>query len=407
MRSHSLLLCLVAGGMLVMPPAAAGERSLPIDCLPDAVTRWQAAEPNPGARFGALYLPGIVLGPPGDSTPTTGTTSVASLGAGGAMVYAFEDIVIEDRPGPDFIVFENAFFRGAVPSGPQEHYAVFTEPAFVEVSSDGVQWTRFPYDADALAEASGNWAVDRALHQRLRGLAGVTPTFSGNWTVPDDSQVWDAEGKGGISGAGGDAFDLAELGLSEVRFVRVTDARSGNGYAGAAEGSDIDALVVLHGRPRALSAPDADGDGLSDEAERVLYGSLSTLSDSDGDGTSDGREVASCRDPSSVSVEPFLRREPRLWVRGGNCAELRWSFTGSGKHYDLLRGSLIQIRVAGGVIELGETRCLADESALWRYDCDGENPRPSEGFFYLVRDAGAEYGRSSALLPRETSGGCP
>ncbi|NIS30839.1 MAG: hypothetical protein GWN07_11045, partial [Actinobacteria bacterium] len=49
-------------------PAEAGERSHPLDCLPDRVVRWDAALPDPDSRFGAPFVPGVVLGPPGDSS---------------------------------------------------------------------------------------------------------------------------------------------------------------------------------------------------------------------------------------------------------------------------------------------------------------------------------------------------
>src|SRR5262245_60508372 len=89
---------------LAVAPCVAG--SLPVDCFPDQLVLWQAAEPVPESRFGATFLPGIVLGPPGDSPATQGSTSVASLGFRGVAIVRFDDVVIEDRPGPDFIVFE-------------------------------------------------------------------------------------------------------------------------------------------------------------------------------------------------------------------------------------------------------------------------------------------------------------
>lgn len=409
MRAHhsgavwvSALFVLAAGSL-----ALAQQRSLPLDCLPDALASIDTAEPSPEARFGATYLPGIVLGPPGDSAPNTGTSSVASLGFGGSLVYEFVETVIEDRPGPDFIVFENAFFQGAAPENPEDHYAIFTEAAFVEVSADGVDWRLFPYDADALAEASGNWYVDRPLHQRLGGLAGITPTFSGNWTVADDAAVWDPAGQGGISGAGGDAFDLASVGLAEARFVRITDAQTHNGYTGSAEGADLDALVVLHGRPRPPAALDQDGDGLADAAELEIYGTLPGEPDSDFDGTDDGREIAGCRDPNSADTSPFLLRVPRLWLRSGVCTELRWSFTGTGALFDLVRGELSALAGTDTWVDLGDTICLVDDSDTWNYSCDEEQPLVGTGRFYLVAISGESLGRSSGLVERDTSGGCP
>jgi hypothetical protein len=401
-----------AAGALAVLLGAAGslagsEDSLPVDCFPDGVARWEAAGPDPSSRYGAANLPGIVLGPPGDSPPTAGSTSVASLGNGGRAVLEFRQTVIEDGPGPDFIVFENAFFVGSVPASPGDDYQIFAEPGTVEASADGEQWFLFPFDAQALAEAAGV-NIDKDLHLRLRGLAGITPTFTGNWTVPDDPEVWDQGGQGGVSGAGGDAFDLATVGLSHARFVRLTDAASGNGPTGSAEGFDLDGIVVLNARPATPSAPDRDGDGLSDLAEERLYGSGPDLPDSDGDGVDDGREVARCHDPNAAGEAPWFVREPRLLLRGSGCTEARWTFLGTSARYDLIRGDLDGVVETPEGVELGPASCLVDQTAAVRWSCDVSVPGPGVAFYYLVREAGeVHYGWSSSLAPRAAAGGCP
>jgi hypothetical protein len=381
--------------------------ALPIDCLPDRVSAWRAAEPNPGSRYGANNLPGIVSGPPGDSAPTQGSTTVASLGHQGRVVIGFDDIEIEDRPGPDFIVFENPFFVGAVPTGPTAPFSVFAEAGFVEVSLDGISWQSFPYDAAALNESRGK-NIDQAMHLRLRGLAGITPTFTGNWTVPDDPEAWDASGQGGVSGAGGDAFDLATIGWSRARFVRISDADSRNGPAGSAEGFDLDAVVVLHGRPLMPSSVDQDGDRLPDAAETAIYGSDPLDSDTDGDGTDDGSEVASCRDPSSFDTSPWWIKEPRIWIKSGSCSDLRWTFLGSGASYDLLRGRVRELRTLANSIDLGVTQCVVNDTVAVRFACDAALPAPGDAFFYTVRRAGnAHYGWSALYLERHSGAACP
>ena len=70
----------------------------------------------------------------GDSTEATGApnaTGVASLGDGGSAIVQFNTPIL-NGPGPDFAVFENAFVD------------TFLELAFVEVSSDGINFHRFP-----------------------------------------------------------------------------------------------------------------------------------------------------------------------------------------------------------------------------------------------------------------------
>ncbi|MFN9910046.1 MAG: cell surface protein, partial [bacterium] len=46
--------------------------------------------------------------------------------------------------------------------------------------------------------------------------------------------------------AGGDAFDLAALGLPRARFVRVVDSGL-NPYEGVAGGFDLDAIAIVNG----------------------------------------------------------------------------------------------------------------------------------------------------------------
>ncbi len=388
-------------------PALQADRSHPIDCLPDRVVAWAPVAANPAALFGAAFLPGVVLGPPGDSVPFQGSLSVAALGAGGSAVLGWDDIVIEDLPGDDLIVFENPFFRLPLPTSAMDEYRLFVEPARIAISADGQAWIEFPHDADALAAASGVPDVDAALWAQLAGLAGRTPSFTGAWNLPNVDDEFDVDGQGGVSGAGGDAFDLQEAGSTEARFVRVTDAESGNGFAGSGEGFDLDAVVVLHGRPHPPTTTDSDGDRLSDLEETLLYGTDPDVADTDGDGVDDGREVAGCRDPNSFSELPFHFSEPRLWAIGATCTELRWSFVGSGRSYELIRGDLDELFLSGIAVDLGETRCLSGDSTGLRWYCDSDQPEPGRGFFYLVRADGGGFGRSASLRTRESAEACP
>jgi hypothetical protein len=170
--------------------------------------------PGEATVFGHDELPEIVLGPPG------GTVDVASLGCEGTIVLEFEAPGIVDGPGPDLIVFENAFSED------------FPEPGEVSVSEDGLTWSVFPCEPIS-----------------LDGCAGVHPTLAlpNNEIDPTDPEL-----------AGGDAFDLGELGLARVNFVRVRDrsrehwqALGGLTYCdpgnNGAGGFDLDAIVAVHG----------------------------------------------------------------------------------------------------------------------------------------------------------------
>ena len=204
--------CAVAVAALLLLSAA--ELCLAADPWADRVRRFQ---PGAGAGFGADQLPAIVLGPPVGAGALEGSSHVVSLGNGGSLTLAFRDNLIFDGPGDDFVVYENAFYVGA------NAEQVFTEYAFVEVSDDRRHWLRFDFDP-----ATG------------RGLAGRTPVWAGVEIDPL-----------GLA-AGGDRFDIADLGLSFVRYLRLVDvdgqvADLGDSLPSAGSaGFDLDAAAALN-----------------------------------------------------------------------------------------------------------------------------------------------------------------
>ncbi|HUT56122.1 MAG TPA: thrombospondin type 3 repeat-containing protein [bacterium] len=261
------------------------------DCNVDGVYDFDPVAP---AAFGHKLMPGQVLGFPGESAVNTGSTRVVSLGDGGEITLEFTDNVIVDKPGPDFIVFENAFFSLA-PGDSLAAYAVFAEPLIVEVS-DGVTWKRFGFDQAALDTVGGVGGTSGDTIELLVGLAGITPTYNGGNIKPDDLLEWDPAGIAGVSGWGGDAFDLADVGLTQARYVRLIDSGRPVGFAGTEEGADVDTVIALNSMPAPTAAADADGDGLSD-AEEIAHHTDPADPDTDGDGMNDGEEAASCHCP--------------------------------------------------------------------------------------------------------------
>jgi hypothetical protein len=132
---------------------------------------------------------------------------VVSLGDGGSITLGFES-GIGDGPGDDFAVFENGFWT---------EFGLYAELAFVEVSSNGVDFARF--DAVALPSAP------------VVGDSEIDPTDYTNFA--------------GLHMAGlGTGFDLAELAdhplaligvldLADVAWVRLVDV--------VGDGSRVDA----------------------------------------------------------------------------------------------------------------------------------------------------------------------
>lgn len=383
------------------------------DCFPDRVVSYAPGFVSAPPAFNS-WQPGIVLGPPGDATPTSGSLTVLSLGHGGTIVLEFTDNTIVDGPGPDLIIFENPFFCSQAPLTAADPYSVLAEPGIVEASADGITFHAFPFDAAALAEVV-NLCSDRELLGRLNGLMGLTPSFTGNYTIPNDPLVFDPGAPGGISGHGGDAFDLADVGLTRARFIRIIDPDLALGIPGASEGLDLDTVVALNAEA-ALPAGrlDRDGDGLADDDEMALYGTDPDDPDSDGDGRTDGGEVAACRDPLSASLEPFFIPRIALEIPVATPTTVRWSTAGPANTYDLIRGSVGALGSTGGIVALGVVACVESASTDLsnRFFEDDLLPPEGSAFFYAVRavpgHAAIGYGRSSALEPRiASSGDCP
>lgn len=130
--------------------------------------------------------------------PADGTMSCVSLGDGGTAVLQFSK-AIGNGEGPDFAVFENAY------EAPPGSGTYFIELAFVEVSSDGHHYVRFP----ALSLGPGTAQV-------------------GSFAPMDPETVSNLAGKhpAGI----GTAFDLEELkdsagiDINHISHVRIVDA---------------------------------------------------------------------------------------------------------------------------------------------------------------------------------------
>ena len=162
--------------------------------------------------------------------PAQGTsTDIVCLGNGGQITLTF-DVWIADGPGWDFAVFENSFSD------------TFLELAFVEVSSNGVDFFRFPNASLTASPVGGFGSVDPTNIDNLAGkyrqgfgtpfdlaqLAGVSPLLD----VQAISQVK-------IVDIVGDGSALDSFG----RPIYDPHPTSGSG------GFDLDAVGVLNAAP--------------------------------------------------------------------------------------------------------------------------------------------------------------
>lgn len=116
---------------------------------------------------------------------------VVSLGDRGTALLGF-DIPIRDLPGPDFAVFENSFGDA------------FLELAFVEVSSDGSRFIRFPAVSLVQTEFQVN-TFDTTDATQINNFAGK---YRLGYGTPFDLS---------------DLKDSTGIDLSDIRWVRIID----------------------------------------------------------------------------------------------------------------------------------------------------------------------------------------
>ena len=92
----------------------------------------------------------------------------------------------------------------------------------IAVSADGEHWTAFPCTASKYPYGQ---------------CAGWHPVFA---TADTGVDVTDP------SKAGGDAFDLADIGVARARFVRVRDMGARRPACCGMAGFDLDAMAAIH-----------------------------------------------------------------------------------------------------------------------------------------------------------------
>lgn len=168
---------------------------------------------GPGQDVGQEDFPALVLGAPRGAGATAGSTDhVVSLGDGGFVAVAFGEHAIVDGAGVDFLVFENPFFVGGDLENP------YAELGRVSVSQDGEHWVSFPCTAEEYPYGT---------------CAGWHPVLANQ--EDNDLDATDPEV------AGGDPFDLQDVGLDWARYVRIDDVVDDQELA-----FDLDAVSVVH-----------------------------------------------------------------------------------------------------------------------------------------------------------------
>jgi hypothetical protein len=122
---------------------------------------------------------------------------------------------VRDLSGADFVVFENGLIAGVVTDDGSVVGQIFGELAYVEVSADGENFTRFLATSLTPAAVNAYGSIDAT---NVRNLAGKHANAGGeSWGTP---------------------FDLADVGLSEITHIRIVDI-PGNGAFTDSEGRPI------------------------------------------------------------------------------------------------------------------------------------------------------------------------
>lgn len=158
---------------------------------------------------------------------------IVSLGDSGVAVLTFSS-PIYNGPGADFAVFENGFSN---PNDPEE---AFLELAFVEVSSDGVNYTRFPASSNTGApQVPGSGVYMNA--RKINNLAGK---YMVGWGTPFDLQ---------------ELVGIAGLDVNNITHVRIVDVI---GDIGANGSKDKDGQPINDPYPTAFPSGGFDLDGV-------------------------------------------------------------------------------------------------------------------------------------------------
>ncbi len=234
--------------------------------------------------------------------------------------------VITDGPGPDFIVFENSFeFDG--------NY--FGELAYVEVSTNGADFVRFPVMSTNPGPIGAFDPVDPL---GTDNLAGNWPTYANVKTNPVNPNPFNpALPTTDPTAAGGTPFDLADLAthpavldgtldLDNVHFVRVVDVYGDGsqldifnnpiydptGTQGV-ESADIDAVSVINYHENTPHEWEQFGSGAQGGGRQYFNGALRSLDSLEWEA---GNGFLSTE--GSVCLLPG--NPPRVFTWGGNAA---------------------------------------------------------------------------------------
>lgn len=169
--------------------------------------------------------------------PPFRATELVTIGNGGQLTVKFSHPVANDENNPygiDFIIFGNAYqiigggqdWSNGNPEETIVSDTVTSEPGIVSVSQDGENWYYFssgPYADDFAPTAGRQWDdVNDIWADELDPTRPVDPNLSvAGMSLAEMIAAYDGS-------AGGTGFDIGELGLQWIQYIRIEDDPESN-----------------------------------------------------------------------------------------------------------------------------------------------------------------------------------
>lgn len=170
-----------------------------------------------------------------------GAGECVTIGEGGSLTLGFDQLITDDAANPygvDLLIFGNSFLGIDFGTG-RATGQVFSEGGVVELSADGFDWRVVPgAQADGLFPTLGYRDVTEPFPASPGSVLTdfripVDPSLSfAGLTTSELAQAYAGSG-------GGLGIDIASVGLSEVRFVRISNP-FGSGLT-----PEIDAVSIV------------------------------------------------------------------------------------------------------------------------------------------------------------------
>jgi hypothetical protein len=213
---------------------------------------------GPPERFsGEGAFPGVVS----QFQPAWTPLEIVSLAAGGSIVVAFDEPVVDDPWNPwgiDLLIFGNIGFSDDGDGGGRVAGYMGPEGGVISVSQDGVTWwTITSCTADGTTPTVGY--LDAGPFDTAPGVieSDFTRPTDPRLTIDEVHGLWHEELQVLYGGSGGGSgVDLAEVGLEWITFVQITCPE------GAQVSPEVDAMVDV--------APRRQGDVNFDGVTSVL-----------------------------------------------------------------------------------------------------------------------------------------